>query len=174
MLLFCQGSGQGIPLKSTGPPRPPSASKRLMTTAMAASSLVDSPPPAEGEDLLDISTRLSSAAAWFDSWLESSCEPTVADALLDGEDLMIPLLTAVGVVGAEMERLFWVLLRRCDADEGGLLVLEGLRSRELALEDICWEELVWRYLKHKKHCCVLYRISIIHTERQVDLFKLAL
>lgn len=33
------GNGQGNPEKSTGPPRPASASRRLIITAIAASSL---------------------------------------------------------------------------------------------------------------------------------------
>lgn len=37
------GSGQGKPEKSTGPPKPASASRRLIITAIAASSL-----PSEG------------------------------------------------------------------------------------------------------------------------------
>lgn len=36
----CVYSGHGKSLKSTGPPRPASASKRLMMTAIAASSLL--------------------------------------------------------------------------------------------------------------------------------------
>merc|ERR1719447_2110509 len=40
------GRGHGSPLKSTGPPRPASASRRLMMTAMAASSL----PSLEAEE----------------------------------------------------------------------------------------------------------------------------
>lgn len=39
-LLGRHHKGQGKSLKSTGPPRPASASRRLMITAMAASSLL--------------------------------------------------------------------------------------------------------------------------------------
>lgn len=35
---LAQGKGQGKPEKSTGPPRPASASRRLIMTAIAASS----------------------------------------------------------------------------------------------------------------------------------------
>lgn len=38
-LLELHGSGHGMPEKSTGPPSPASASKRLIMTAIAASSL---------------------------------------------------------------------------------------------------------------------------------------
>lgn len=37
--LILYGNGQGRPEKSTGPPSPASASRRLMMTAIAASSL---------------------------------------------------------------------------------------------------------------------------------------
>lgn len=37
-LICIYGRGQGRPVKSTGPPKPASASKRLIMTAIAASS----------------------------------------------------------------------------------------------------------------------------------------
>lgn len=46
--LECYGSGHGSPEKSTGPPSPASASKRLIITAIAASSL-----PSDGSGLGD-------------------------------------------------------------------------------------------------------------------------
>ena len=95
-------------------------------------------------------TRLSSAAAWLDSWLSISCEPAATAAagpdvaeVEEEEGLMMPLLTPVtpvsGVLGADVDRL--ELLSKCDVEDGtdGLLVLEGFRRRN-ELEDDCWED----------------------------------
>lgn len=46
-----QGKGQGRPEKFTGPPRPASASRRLIITAMAASPLPSSPRGGSGGEV---------------------------------------------------------------------------------------------------------------------------
>ena len=48
----CPHKGQGKSLKSTGPPRPASASRRLMITAMAASSLLGLLEPGSSMSML--------------------------------------------------------------------------------------------------------------------------